>query len=52
MPQLYPMNWSLLLTFFLMNIIIILMFLYFVPLKYFSKNNLITKSLLAKTWKW
>nr|YP_010535730.1 ATP synthase F0 subunit 8 [Ornithodoros asperus]UYB78746.1 ATP synthase F0 subunit 8 [Ornithodoros asperus]UYB78759.1 ATP synthase F0 subunit 8 [Ornithodoros asperus] len=52
MPQIYPMNWNLLLTFFLINVLIILMFLYFVPLKYLFKSDKITKTLLSKNWKW
>nr|YP_010535717.1 ATP synthase F0 subunit 8 [Ornithodoros tartakovskyi]UYB78668.1 ATP synthase F0 subunit 8 [Ornithodoros tartakovskyi]UYB78681.1 ATP synthase F0 subunit 8 [Ornithodoros tartakovskyi] len=52
MPQLYPMNWSILLMFFLINISIIFMFLYFIPLKYSFKKNQIIKMFLGKNWKW
>nr|YP_009537769.1 ATP synthase F0 subunit 8 [Ornithodoros coriaceus]AYN59501.1 ATP synthase F0 subunit 8 [Ornithodoros coriaceus] len=51
MPQLYPMNWTLLTLFFLLMIIMTMIIFYFCKHPSFGFKQ-IKKNNFYKTWKW
>nr|YP_010535522.1 ATP synthase F0 subunit 8 [Ornithodoros erraticus]UYB78278.1 ATP synthase F0 subunit 8 [Ornithodoros erraticus]UYB78291.1 ATP synthase F0 subunit 8 [Ornithodoros erraticus] len=51
MPQLYPMNWILLCSTFIMMIFFMLTFFYFNPF-YMLKPSNFSFQYLQKNWKW
>nr|YP_010535652.1 ATP synthase F0 subunit 8 [Alectorobius puertoricensis]UYB78538.1 ATP synthase F0 subunit 8 [Alectorobius puertoricensis]UYB78551.1 ATP synthase F0 subunit 8 [Alectorobius puertoricensis] len=51
MPQLFPMNWNLLILFFLIILIVLTSLIYFNFNPFLNKKMLISKT-LSKNWKW